>query len=459
MKKKELLYRAVGDLDDRTVNDAIEHKTEKRDHSRRFVLLEAAAIVAVVCGMIALSVVLLKLSGPKTPADSGAASGEETAETTVTEETADTSDTSAETVDFIREPIYKRVAVSIEDIYATEPFAGVLPREFVSTYGYMKPLYSERLVYDEEYEKLSGVSCDKDYTYYVMFYIIDKDGVISDYDYMDYVSGGRPEADMSRLGIFQITVRKPDRMPVLSYTPDELTADIIRSRTCDNRVSADIDCGEYLVSYSYSAGIDADPSEMPPAEEFYKMIVSSDYAVQWLSTEHEPEPKSVCPTLEEIYNTEPYDRLLPQLLLPYMTPVRSLRSLYNEKAASSGQMKDGEELVLYEFEFMDDRDGKLTDAMKDVKTHDYTLYGEAVKLGLPQLVVEVFKGVRADSIPLSDLSVSDVEENIKNRVFDIEVNCSGYTVRYFYHNPSDMSLMPSADELFKMITSAECFGK
>ena len=66
MKKKELLYRAVGNLDDGTVNDAMEHEVECRDHSRLFAVLEGVAIVAVVCGLIAFSFVLMKFAGEKT---------------------------------------------------------------------------------------------------------------------------------------------------------------------------------------------------------------------------------------------------------------------------------------------------------------------------------------------------------------------------------------------------------
>ena len=85
MKKKELLYRAVGNLDDGTVNDAMEHEVECRDHSRLFAVLEGVAIVAVVCGLIAFSFVLMKFAGEKTdPAASGeiSAAKDQTGETT-----------------------------------------------------------------------------------------------------------------------------------------------------------------------------------------------------------------------------------------------------------------------------------------------------------------------------------------------------------------------------------------
>ena len=66
MKKKELLYRAVGGLDDGTVNDAMKHEAEKRDHSRLFTVLEGAAIVAVVCGLAVLSLLKYPVRTSKT---------------------------------------------------------------------------------------------------------------------------------------------------------------------------------------------------------------------------------------------------------------------------------------------------------------------------------------------------------------------------------------------------------
>ena len=62
----------MGEIKDGMVSDAAEYEAEKRDFSRLRTALEAVAIVAVVCGFIVLSVVLTKISGPKTdPAASG----------------------------------------------------------------------------------------------------------------------------------------------------------------------------------------------------------------------------------------------------------------------------------------------------------------------------------------------------------------------------------------------------
>lgn len=93
MKKKELLYRAVGGLDDGTVNDAMKHEAEKRDHSRLFTVLEGAAIVAVVCGLAVLSLLMLKISGPNVKNDPDPVS---TPVTAVDGETEDTNGTVTE---------------------------------------------------------------------------------------------------------------------------------------------------------------------------------------------------------------------------------------------------------------------------------------------------------------------------------------------------------------------------
>lgn len=99
MKKKDLLYKAMGEIKDGMVSDAAEYEAEKRDFSRLRTALEAVAVVAVACGFVVLSVVLTKVSGPKTdPAAVGTDTGtEQVTETEKDREITDNTDKAPDT--------------------------------------------------------------------------------------------------------------------------------------------------------------------------------------------------------------------------------------------------------------------------------------------------------------------------------------------------------------------------
>ncbi|MBP5207459.1 MAG: hypothetical protein J6330_03275, partial [Clostridia bacterium] len=64
MKKSEHLYRAIGGISEKTINDAVGY-TAERKRGAPGAVLEAVAVAAVVCGFIALSVVLARISGQR----------------------------------------------------------------------------------------------------------------------------------------------------------------------------------------------------------------------------------------------------------------------------------------------------------------------------------------------------------------------------------------------------------
>ena len=64
--KKNDLYKAIGNIDDKIISETDAYQAEPKDHSRLFAVLEGVAIVAVVCGLIAFSFVLMKFAGEKT---------------------------------------------------------------------------------------------------------------------------------------------------------------------------------------------------------------------------------------------------------------------------------------------------------------------------------------------------------------------------------------------------------
>ncbi|MBO4868523.1 MAG: hypothetical protein J5585_02295 [Clostridia bacterium] len=166
MKKKELLYRAVGGLDDKTVNDAIEYKAEKRDHSRLFAVLEGAAIVAVVCGLVALSLVLMKIAGPKTDP---AASGEEitTAEETnmESEMIPDCKDPSAVSPD--------TEELKIDELVQMEPYKDFIPETIPNLFS---NFHAYRIV-PGEYEQNDGNFRYVDEEWYLYIGAPDHNGV------------------------------------------------------------------------------------------------------------------------------------------------------------------------------------------------------------------------------------------------------------------------------------------
>lgn len=86
MKNNYKLYEAMGNIDDKIIRETEAYQAQKKDRSRLFTALEAVAVVAVVCGFVVLSMVLTKISGPKTDP---AASGEISAAKDQTKETTD----------------------------------------------------------------------------------------------------------------------------------------------------------------------------------------------------------------------------------------------------------------------------------------------------------------------------------------------------------------------------------
>ena len=56
----------MGNIDDKIISETDAYQAEPKDHSRLFAVLEGVAIVAVVCGLIAFSFVLMKFAGEKT---------------------------------------------------------------------------------------------------------------------------------------------------------------------------------------------------------------------------------------------------------------------------------------------------------------------------------------------------------------------------------------------------------
>lgn len=166
MKKKELLYRAVGGLDDGTINDAMKHEAEKRDHSRLFTVLEGAAIVAVVCGLITFSFVLMKFAGPNTDP---AANGEEitTAEETnmESEMIPDCKDPSAVSPD--------TEELKIDELVKMEPYKDFIPETIPNLFS---NFHAYRIV-PGEYEQNDGNFRYVDEEWYLYIGAPDHNGV------------------------------------------------------------------------------------------------------------------------------------------------------------------------------------------------------------------------------------------------------------------------------------------
>ncbi len=161
MKNNYKLYEAMGNIDDKIIRETEAYQAQKKDRSRLFTALEAVAVVAVVCGFVVLSVVLTKVSGPKTDP---ASSGEESAIQTDTETTT-AADKAAEKKKnghtFLESPVKD---VKAEELYRMEPYKNFLPAEIPDNYV---ELFSYRYVPgnylcdDGTYQKVSehgGVS-------------------------------------------------------------------------------------------------------------------------------------------------------------------------------------------------------------------------------------------------------------------------------------------------------------
>ncbi len=75
MSRSESFYNAVSDIKDEYINDAISHNAKKKSGNARIVT-EAAACVVIICGFVALSLVLRSISKP-TDGNIAASSGTE----------------------------------------------------------------------------------------------------------------------------------------------------------------------------------------------------------------------------------------------------------------------------------------------------------------------------------------------------------------------------------------------
>ena len=80
MKRKEILYNAISGISEGKVADAYEYSNKKEKNTTLMRVLKIAGVAALFCSFIVLSLVLLKVSGPKTPVDgtNAASSGEMT---------------------------------------------------------------------------------------------------------------------------------------------------------------------------------------------------------------------------------------------------------------------------------------------------------------------------------------------------------------------------------------------
>ena len=64
MNKKELLYSAIGKINENTVGEAMEYEANTRSALRLHSVLEIAAVIAVICGSVILSALLRKAADP-----------------------------------------------------------------------------------------------------------------------------------------------------------------------------------------------------------------------------------------------------------------------------------------------------------------------------------------------------------------------------------------------------------
>ncbi|MBO4421811.1 MAG: hypothetical protein J5879_00105 [Clostridia bacterium] len=116
MKKSEHLYRAIGGISEKTINDAVGY-TAERKRGAPGAVLEAVAVAAVVCGFIALSVVLARISGQRNDSIGTDINTESNSETAV--------------------PVHDRytvIPILYDEIIKYSPFDKMLPRVLPDNY-------------------------------------------------------------------------------------------------------------------------------------------------------------------------------------------------------------------------------------------------------------------------------------------------------------------------------------
>ncbi|MBO4423203.1 MAG: hypothetical protein J5879_07175 [Clostridia bacterium] len=217
MKNDIKLYKAIGNAEDYLVKDALESGSPAKNGRGLRTFWEIAACVAIVCGFVMLSLVLLKLSGPKTPTDGGASSGNDTAVTddTVTEGVPDMTDPSA--------MASEREYLTLEEFYRLDPYKDLLPAYFPENYVNYK---SSKTV-PGEYAQSDGTTCTIPEAGYICL-IDDSDGVIE----KEIGDEDSPLNAIRKADSLQIRIKgyTKEEYPDLQ-SADRLSADLISSRS------------------------------------------------------------------------------------------------------------------------------------------------------------------------------------------------------------------------------------
>ena len=168
MKNNMALYKAMGNIDDNIIKETDDYQAEKKDRSRLFTALEAVAVVAVVCGFVVLSMVLTKISGPKTDP---AASREEITDALTDavypdpDRIPDKSDPSAVT------PVKQELTG--DELYALEAYKDFLPKTLPNLFT---DSYAYRIV-PGEYKQNDGKTRYVDEEWYIYLGAPDSDGI------------------------------------------------------------------------------------------------------------------------------------------------------------------------------------------------------------------------------------------------------------------------------------------
>ncbi|MBQ7698852.1 MAG: hypothetical protein IJT49_00745 [Clostridia bacterium] len=129
MKKNELLYRAIGDIKDKTVADAYNTETVNGKGYRVRTAFSVAAAVIAVAGLFAFSAFLLRFTVKDNTGSAATETGKETA--------ADQSETKikeTEQTEAVTEPVYEPESgvkrPTLEEFYNIYPYSELLPKSF-----------------------------------------------------------------------------------------------------------------------------------------------------------------------------------------------------------------------------------------------------------------------------------------------------------------------------------------
>ncbi|MBO4423201.1 MAG: hypothetical protein J5879_07165 [Clostridia bacterium] len=158
MKRKEILYDAVSGISEDKAADAYEYSRAGKRSTVLQSILKGAGIAAIFCAFVVLSLVLLKLSGPKgEPGANAASSGSELITETETEtekETEVVTETAAVTGKINTSVNVDVDHPSIEELYQMEPYKNFMPEKI-----------PEYLVYPISIRWLPGTYYNEEGTY------------------------------------------------------------------------------------------------------------------------------------------------------------------------------------------------------------------------------------------------------------------------------------------------------